>query len=218
MPLKAGYSRETVAENIRELMRVGVGKSSAIAQAFSAGRVSFFKRYHHGALPLWLAFPRKNRTAGHYSRDGVPLAPTRVDKMHLQASRPDFESNESLYRNRPSRRLQNNPAPALQNKAALIRQAARRIARFTGMNDVSARKIRVSRQSDVVLDIGRVDGILYTTIRDGATEKYIHRFARNARPLLAASPDGKRLYLLGGAYTFTDRGIVDRKRSRPRSR
>lgn len=63
---------------------------------------------------------------------------------------------------------------------------------------------------DVALKIGHCDGVLYTTVRDGKTEKYIHKFRKSSRPLLAATFDGNQLVLLGGAYQFTDRGIVDK--------
>ena len=92
-----------------------------------------------------------------------------------------------------------------------IAQAARRYERFTGH-----KADRVDRKTvtfpDTVLRVGDVDGILYTTVRDGRTEKYIHRFKRNCRPQLCASHDGKILVMLGGAFQFTERGIVDRKR------
>lgn len=93
-----------------------------------------------------------------------------------------------------------------------LNAAARRFYRFTGNDDVTAKKIKVLAQPKILLAIGPADGILYSTIRDGVSEKYIHRFSKKSRPLLASSPDGKRLYLLGGAYTFTNRGIVDKKR------
>ena len=64
---------------------------------------------------------------------------------------------------------------------------------------------------EVAMLIGKCDGVLYTTVRDGRTEKYIHRFTGKSRPLLVSSWDGKQLYLLGGAYDFTEEGIVDRK-------
>ena len=63
---------------------------------------------------------------------------------------------------------------------------------------------------DVGLTIGKCDGILYTTVRDGETEAYIHRFKKSARPTLAASHDGESLSLIGGKFDFTERGIVDR--------
>ncbi len=62
---------------------------------------------------------------------------------------------------------------------------------------------------DVGVLIGECDGILYTTVRDGKKESYIHKFKKKARPIFAVSHDGTQLYLLMGAYRFTDRGIVD---------
>lgn len=61
------------------------------------------------------------------------------------------------------------------------------------------------------LQIGFVTAIVYLTKRDGRDEQYIHRFAKNARPLLAVTHDGRQLLLLGGAYNFTARGIEDKK-------
>lgn len=62
----------------------------------------------------------------------------------------------------------------------------------------------------VLMLVGLCDGILYETVRDGKREKYIHKFKKGSRPALAASYDGKQLYLLAGEYSFTDRGIVDK--------
>lgn len=59
------------------------------------------------------------------------------------------------------------------------------------------------------LVIGSTVGIAYETVRDGKVEKYFHRFKVSARPLLVASFDGSQLFLLGGAYNFTERGIED---------
>lgn len=62
---------------------------------------------------------------------------------------------------------------------------------------------------DVGLVIGQCLGVLYETSHDGERVRYIHKFKAKSRPLLVSSDDGKQLYLLGGAYTFTERGIVD---------
>jgi len=51
---------------------------------------------------------------------------------------------------------------------------------------------------------------MYSTVRDGVLEKYIHKFHKRDCPLFVVAPDGKSLYLLGGVYNFTERGIVDR--------
>ncbi len=66
------------------------------------------------------------------------------------------------------------------------------------------------RVSPVMLLIGHLDALLYTTRREGHIESYKHTFSKRSRPLLASSPDGKQLYLLGGSYNFTDAGIIDR--------
>ena len=64
---------------------------------------------------------------------------------------------------------------------------------------------------DVVMEIGRCDGILYTTVRDGKKEQYIHEFTGKSCPILASSWDGKQIILVGGHYDFTAEGIKDRK-------
>jgi hypothetical protein len=66
--------------------------------------------------------------------------------------------------------------------------------------------IRVPRAGLVV---GDLDGVLYTTVRDGQTEKYVHKFRRKSKPVLVAGSDGRSLHVVGGAFEFTDRGIVD---------
>lgn len=57
--------------------------------------------------------------------------------------------------------------------------------------------------------LGPCAEIHYIATRDGETVEFNHRFAARSRPLLAVSSDGKMLYLLGGAFSVTDRGIVD---------
>jgi len=91
-----------------------------------------------------------------------------------------------------------------------IEKAVGLFRRFRGEEPefVERRQLPVA---DVCMLIGYCDGVLYTTSRDGQTEKYIHKFTGKSRPLLVSSWDGKQLYLLGGAYNFTAEGIKDRK-------
>lgn len=103
--------------------------------------------------------------------------------------------------------MQENPAPRTE-----IQQAARRFTRFTGITDPELKTVRVPARSKVALAIGPVLGIMYQTERDGRIENYRHMFRDGSRPLLTASQDGKQLNMLGGAYTFTERGIVDKGR------
>jgi hypothetical protein len=96
------------------------------------------------------------------------------------------------------------------SKAAKISHAIKLYENFSGHTPEFVDSYRLP-VFDVALKVGDVLGILYETVRDGKTETYIHKFKKAARPLLTASFDGKNLYLLGGAYTFTERGIVDDK-------
>ena len=91
-----------------------------------------------------------------------------------------------------------------------VRNAATLFEDFTGHTGRVVAKIKKPVYPDAVVVIGECDGVLYTTVRDGETESYIHRFKACSRPLLCSSADGKTLYLLGGAYRFTDRGIIDK--------
>jgi hypothetical protein len=88
-------------------------------------------------------------------------------------------------------------------KAALL------FERFTGHDTTKPQVINVDPLPSAVAVIGECDGILYTTVRDGRKERYIHEFKAKDKPLLCISPDGRQILLIGGAYIFTERGIVD---------
>jgi hypothetical protein len=59
----------------------------------------------------------------------------------------------------------------------------------------------------VLVQIGELRGLIYTTDRGrpGNTRTYIHFMQRP--PLLACSSRGDQLYVLGGNYRVTHRGI-----------
>lgn len=92
-----------------------------------------------------------------------------------------------------------------------IARASRLYEDFTGEAPESVVSVPQVRMPDVAVAIGTCDGILYTTVQDGKLVRYIHEFKAKARPTFAVSPDGKQLLLLGGAYNFTERGIVDKR-------
>jgi hypothetical protein len=89
-----------------------------------------------------------------------------------------------------------------------IEQAKDLFREFTGENPEHLNKVKI-RTPKTGLVIGELDGVLYTTVRDGETEKYVHEFKRKSRPLLVASSDGQSLHIIGEGYEFTERGIVD---------
>lgn len=108
------------------------------------------------------------------------------------------------YKKNPQRRKKLRVTAEVQRAANLYHD-------FTGHTDLKAVKMTIPPLPKSALAFGHCDGVMYSTVRDGKAEKYIHRFAKDSRPLLCSSPDGKQLYMLGGAYDFTERGIVDKK-------
>lgn len=105
----------------------------------------------------------------------------------------------------PSSRAKSRRRPASKS----VRQAVSLFERFTGHEATNATRVIVKSLPKTAVYIGTCDGLLYTTVRDGKTEKYIHKFAAKDKPVFAVSPDGRQILLLGGAYRFTERGIVD---------
>jgi hypothetical protein len=102
-----------------------------------------------------------------------------------------------------------NPVPASSHLKDI--EAAKRLYhKFTGHDAEEIGTIDKPAVPGVLIAVGTVDGIMYTTVRDGVEEKYVHRFKKSARPLFAVAPDGQQLFILGGEYDFTERGIVDR--------
>lgn len=61
----------------------------------------------------------------------------------------------------------------------------------------------------MALQVGKIDAIRYTTVRDGVTEHYQHDFKTSSRPTLISNFDGSQINVVGGRYRFTERGIED---------
>lgn len=57
--------------------------------------------------------------------------------------------------------------------------------------------------------IGQVEFVGYMTTHAGRTHLYVHQFATGSRPMLTAGKGRNQVFLIGGRYRFTDRGIVD---------
>lgn len=90
-----------------------------------------------------------------------------------------------------------------------IRRAADLYERFSGHQAEAIGEISIPAVPKTGIAIGTLDGVLYTTVRDGVTERYIHEFKKRDAPLLVVSPDGKQMFIVGGSFDFTERGIVD---------
>lgn len=79
---------------------------------------------------------------------------------------------------------------------------------FRETNPKKARRVKVDIPS-VLMVMGTVEFIGYRTTHKGNVALYKHDFAPGSRPLLAAGPKKNQLFLIGGRYHVTDRGIVD---------
>lgn len=97
------------------------------------------------------------------------------------------------------------------SKRQRLADAVKRYEAFTGMTADSYAPVQVEFP-DVAIEIGRVEAIAYSTIREGKVQRYLHKFRKSAQPVFAAGHDGKQLLLInidGRQFEFTERGIVD---------
>jgi hypothetical protein len=58
-----------------------------------------------------------------------------------------------------------------------------------------------------VMSMGYCDAISYRTTIGGQARRYRHKFHKGSYPILAT--DGNKLFLIGGRFHVTERGIVD---------
>lgn len=97
----------------------------------------------------------------------------------------------------------------VRRHAPRIQRAARLYEDFTGDEPRYVEPVKIEVPAVVML-VGECDGILYSCHRDGKLEHYQHKFRKSSRPLLVSNETGSALFLIGGSYSFTDRGIVDK--------
>lgn len=92
---------------------------------------------------------------------------------------------------------------------ANLNRAKKAFSDFTGHKAVKLKRSRLDDQNVTGWKMGPVVGIAYEAKRDGTTKQYFHEFKKSARPDLVAKDDGSKLYIDGGKYKVTDRGIED---------
>jgi|WetSurMetagenome_2_1015567.scaffolds.fasta_scaffold550711_2 hypothetical protein len=97
-----------------------------------------------------------------------------------------------------------------QLKATQIRKAKQLYKDFSGHEGDEFEYVKKPEFPDAVIVIGELEAVIYSTVRDDEHERYIHKFRQESRALLCISPDGDQLFIVGGKYQFTDRGIVDK--------
>jgi hypothetical protein len=96
-----------------------------------------------------------------------------------------------------------NPVPASD-----VSKLSDLYLRFSGHKLEPLAEVRAPTIPRVAAVIGFLDGVDYTTVRDGKTERYRHKFKTQARPVLCTDANGQ-IFIVAGRYRFTERGIVD---------
>lgn len=104
--------------------------------------------------------------------------------------------------------VRRNPAPVSVQRQ--IDQGLQLFKDFRGDEPQNIDRVKIPPAPKVLMMLGECSGVMYETDRDGERETYLHRFKKSSRPALCVTPDGKTLYLIGGVYQVTDRGIEDR--------
>lgn len=93
-------------------------------------------------------------------------------------------------------------------------EARKKLEDFTGREATDVLKAPSRSNEKTGLVIGTLDQIGYQAAREGIDggrlARYLHKFRKGSRPLLAVSKDGKQLHVVGGQYEFTEAGIEDR--------
>lgn len=89
-----------------------------------------------------------------------------------------------------------------------LKQAARLYRAFREAPPREVKRLRVSIPKAVAV-MGYCEFVGYLTTHRGKAALYIHEFAPGSRPLLCAGSGRGQLYLLGGRFKVTGRGITD---------
>lgn len=141
--------------------------------------------------------------------EAIRVAHLLADKFH-KAFLVDWNYRDNSGGVPASSRAGRRGSAMESDRSREIRKAANLYERFTGHEATEGDRVNVKPLPKVGVAIGEMDGVLYTTIRDGRVEKYIHKFHANDKPEFVVSPDGRGLWMVGGCYDFTERGIVDK--------
>lgn len=90
-----------------------------------------------------------------------------------------------------------------------VRGAFKLHEQFREAKPTRARIITAPALPRALMVLGELEFVGYRTTHGGKVHRYCHTFHAGSMPRLAAGPKLNQLYLLGGRYHVTDRGIVD---------
>lgn len=89
-----------------------------------------------------------------------------------------------------------------------VEKAKRLYRGFREREPKRTRRVSVTLPKSLTV-MGRMLAIEYSTTHDGKAVAYKHQFAPGSRPLFCADPRTGKIFLIGGRYRVTSRGIVD---------
>lgn len=93
-------------------------------------------------------------------------------------------------------------------KRADLEKAKRLYRDFREAEPRRARVVKITLPK-VAMVMGHVRAIEYDTTHRGKTHLYKHTWAAGSRPMLVAGKGRNQLFLVGGRFHVTARGIVD---------
>jgi hypothetical protein len=89
-----------------------------------------------------------------------------------------------------------------------FQQAVATYRRFHTLPPAGVRRRRCRRvMPDVLVQLGELRGLIYSSDRTGCGQPQTYIHFMDAPPLLACDPRGTQLYIVGGSYRITTRGI-----------
>ena len=94
------------------------------------------------------------------------------------------------------------------SKTKDIERASRLYKRFREADPKRTRAVRIKLPKALMV-MGTLEAVLYTTSHAGQVRMYKHVFSKGSRPVLAAAPGKRQLFIVGGRFHVTERGIVD---------
>ncbi len=193
-PMRRNPSGFTQGPRPRNLARSRMAREIIVLSGKRSGHVFAYATLETSKAELLAEASRIARARGE------PIKVQRVSAATLARIAPKIPGAVQRY--------VSNPAP----RSDAVERAARRFSRFTGHRAERVEMLPFPSKPKAGLAVGPVLVLAYRATRDGKTENYMHKFAPHARPMLVASDDGSALYLVGGRYRFTERGIVDAKK------
>lgn len=147
---------------------------------------------------------RKTKPSKKNKKRKVKRKATRRRSKPMAKRRPASRPGKKTTR-RKTKKVKKNP----NLQTAAERDAVARFEAFHGHDAMEVIAIDFPKNPRALYTLGELDTIAYNAIIDGERSLYVHKFKKKSRPLLCGNSDGTQLFLIGGSYSITDRGIVD---------